>query len=403
MGCSLKFLLSFLLFASNHLAQAKILVYEYGFEGYGNNHGLLVTQIACRDLKTKCETFYSKHLNQEDLLKIANDLSPGDVVNMSFVCQKPQQVPNIHSRHLGQEDLFKIANDLDPEDAINMSPSFQEPFSNVFNSSINELDDGIIDVQELYTRSIKEFEEHRNLLKKVIINNPESIFVAAAGNGISLMGGLSTQGVPLDDYELFPATMDARNLIKVSSLDDTSVNVQKRTDYRLMDYANYSVKSVDVAAPVEFTDEGRPLTGTSFAAPYVSRLSKKIVSQFGFEPSKVKSILLRSAFIENLDRTISLTREYNDNQRDSIIHRIVSEKIKRKRDAMIEEIADVMLVKSGGPLVSQVALKCAENYAQAGGVISISEACLMAHESELEADTKRQTQLEKFWSLRNIP
>jgi hypothetical protein len=346
-------------------AFSKVLVYEYGLEGDGDNHGLLVTQIACRNLDVECETFYSAELSSEDLLIIDRDLSPGDVINMSFAFQRPEQ------------------------------PS-SGPFTRNYRGG-----EASQDPQQVYREALEKFEEDRDLFETVINDNPESLFVAAAGNGFSMMG-MSTQGVPLDIYKVFPAFMDLENLITVSSLDDTSVDVQRRRDYRIMDYANYSINLVDVAAPVELTDSGESLRGTSFAAPYVARISKQIVESYNFSPSLVKSILLKSAFIENLDRTIELSREYVENRRDSIIDRIQNERTRREREEMRAEIADVMLIKSGGALVSSVALTCAENYYQASGVMTVAQACLMAHEIELSADQERLSKLRDFWEIRNI-
>ena len=374
----MRLLFLFLVFASSCCsAWAKILIYEYGSQGSGDNHGFFVTQIACRNLETECETFYSEDLSPEDLSQ--EDLLVVIERNLSFV------------------DVVNV---------VNMSFTFQDPPKEIspgpYNRRVSHNSPNL-DPQTVHEGYLKNFKERRNFFERMIAKNPRSLFVAAAGNGFSLGYKVKTPwGVPIDTYKVFPAFMDAHNLITVSSLDDTSVDVQKRTDYRLMKYANYSVKLVDLAAPVELTNDGKPLSGTSFAAPYVSRVSKQMIDRFGFEPVEVKSIFLRSAFIENLSRTIVLTREYNDNQRESVIHRIVTLREEQERDALREEIADVMLVKSGGALVLQVAFKCAENYAQAKGVMTISEACLMAHESELGADVERQTQLKEFWSLRNI-
>ena len=357
------FLIWAILFSQS--VSAKVLVYEYGQEGDGDNHGELVTQIACRNLDADCETVYSKDLSRDDLIEMQDKLEPGDVVNMSFVFQRPEE--------------------------LNVSPHVR-----MYNRG-----NGKKNLQEKYEEDLYNFNEDLALFNKVISEEKETLFVSASGNGY-LIFGMSTPGVPLDLYYVYPAFLHSSNKVTVAALDTNYVDVDSKTDYRLTEYSNYSINHVDIAAPVEFSDEGSSLEGTSFAAPFVSRVSKKIMKRFDLVPDEVKSILLRSAFIENLEAAYKYTLEYNNEVDSSFIRRIEETSKKKVRDQLRENHADIMLVKSGGALVEDVASKCSEIYAEAKGVMTINQACLMAHESELGADDERQTLLNKFWKLRQI-
>ena len=208
-------------------SQAKLLVYEL-IDDDDAYHGTSVTQIACRNLVYKCETFYSENLSPEDLKAVESEFKDGDVINMSFGFQKPKP---------SRRGYFPRESSYDP-----YVTDEEKPLR--FNAEVAEF-------------------------KRVITENTENLFVAAAGNGYD-MGPMTTLGVPLgDNYLIYPAVITKKNLISVAAIDASVVT--DKTDYRIADYSNYSVDTVDVAAPVEPNDDGEITTGSSFAAPFVSR------------------------------------------------------------------------------------------------------------------------------------
>jgi len=360
---SILFIFSFFLSIS---AQAKILVYEYGLLGDGDNHGVYVTQIACRNLVYTCETFYSEVVSEADLLSAEDDLESGDVVNMSFTFQKPSQ----------------------PRSGPGLGVS----------------DDGVSEVQmwERYYQNLVIFENEKKTFEKVMLDNKEVLFVLASGNGFSYKGW-PTLGVPLgEDYKIYPALIEENNTIRVAAVDASEVSIADRKKYRIEDYSNYSVDNVEIAAPVETNSQGEELTGTSFAAPYVTRLSKRLIEEKSISAEDVKKILLRSAYIENLDKTLEVTREYIEDRKSSILYKIHTSTVRREREELRARISDVMLVKSGGVLVSEIAFACATNYISSQDGKSIDDSCLEAHKSVLSANKERLEKLKGFWRLREL-
>lgn len=352
---------SFLLFVAlfTPSLQAKLLIFEYGSFGDGDYHGLYVEQIACRALIYTCETSYSEYADARDLTELAKDLKEKDIVNMSFVFQKPERPRAHHAR----DDIS----------------------------------------HEQYVRDLKLFESDLLAYNKVFLENRHVLFVVAAGNGYKFPLGWSTFGVPLGKrYEMYPALMNHPNLVKVAALNESEVNLSKKQDYRLAKYSNYSIEHVDLAVAVEPNNQGQSLTGTSFATPYVSRVSKNMTEEFELSAIEIKNILLRSAFIENLDKTIKLSRDYASGVGSSIIRRIQTSKERKEREALRDSISDVMLVKSGGVFFEPLAHECAKIFVNQSNKLTLEESCLEAHSRVLAADDKRKDKLKTFWSLRGI-
>ena len=269
-------------------SQAKLLVYEFLIDDDAY-HGTSVTQIACRNLVYKCETFYSENLNLEDVKAIESELKDGDVINMSFGFQKPKR-------------------------------SVRGYFYNA------PLDEDNPDVT--YEEKLLRFNTEVVAFERVITENIENLFVAAAGNGYD-MGPMKTLGVPLgNNYLIYPAVITKKNLISVAAINASVVT--DKTDYRIADYSNYSVDTVDLAAPVEPNDDGEITKGNSFSAPVVSRISKKIIEEHNMRAVDVKSLVLKSVFIENLDRSIELTNDYINNTEFSVIYRIQNSSNRKK-------------------------------------------------------------------------
>ena len=103
------------------------------------------------------------------------------------------------------------------------------------------------------------------LLKEVIEDNPETIFVCAAGNGRK----------NLDATPIFPASYDLPNIISVAS-----VNCDNGFSY----FSNYGVESVDIAGVGRDVSSTLPnnkygsLTGTSISAASITRGLSEIMN-----------------------------------------------------------------------------------------------------------------------------
>ena len=123
-------------------------------------------------------------------------------------------------------------------------------------------------------------------LDNVIRNNPDMLFVVAAGNGANFIG------YSLDERDVYPAKFNYDNVITVSNI------LFDGSRYASANYGSY----VDIFAPGTLILSTVPennygyLTGTSMAAPFVTASSALIYSAFPNIPlSMIKSIIIKSA------------------------------------------------------------------------------------------------------------
>lgn len=277
---------------------------------------------------------------------------------------------------------------------VNMSFGFQRPSSSMSaHSAINNPGSNELSYQE----QLSNYYDRLEGLEQLFRQNPNVMFSVAAGNGYSI-GGLVTDGVPLvRRYAIYPAFMLYENVLKVTSIDSTEVEESELNTYKIDTYANYSVDLVDLAAPVETLDDG--IKGTSFAAPFVSRLAEKAFNK-NLSLNQVKEMLYKSSYVQGLKSAIKLTQEYLSDGENSTIYKIENERKKQTREQMIAEIHPVLLVKSGGPLVETVFEQCLDNYETLG--LTVEDACLQAHVEILNASQSRVEDLKSFWALRNL-
>ena len=100
-------------------------------------------------------------------------------------------------------------------------------------------------------------------LSKAIEDHPDMLFVVSAGNA----------GDNLDNSPHYPAAYDHPNMLVVAAVNENN---------NLSDFSNYSKAKVDLAAPGEDIDSLEPgnirgkKSGTSMAAPYVTRVAAKV-------------------------------------------------------------------------------------------------------------------------------
>ena len=317
-------------------------------------HGNMVSGIACEPEVQNCSVKITD-FETDSLSDFLQSLNPGDVVNISFAYQRMNDSPITRNHY----------------EAMKAQGRRVEDYTEIF-------------------------DERGIIFRQMIENNSEVLFVAAAGNGMPL-SALSSNGVPLGPrYKIYPAIFEYDNLIKVTSINAKSFNLYDRIEYHIPSYANYSTDYVDVAAPVEVDREG-----TSFAAPYVSRLTKQIDKEISRKD--LKEIYQKSCFIQDLNYTMELFSAYKKDPRGSIIGRIQNMHLNfMKRQELIESIRPVMLVKCGGVIASDVAKKCAKTYTEAGGAMSITQSCLYAQVEEFSLLKEEEEVLRAFWELQEL-
>ncbi len=323
------------------------------------NHAEEVSEIACRNLVEVCSLVFIEDFNQSEIDTFIVLLNKSLVANLSLAFQKPERKSTRRDSSTDESKSFETLLD--------------------------------------------EFKQRDEVVQTLLRNNPQTLFVTVAGNGYDLGVGW-TKGIPLSQqFQIYPALNQAPNLIKVSSLNSDKINLEKLEDYSLADYANYSILHVDVAAPVELGKNGQELRGTSFAAPYVSRLAYEMRNQFPqLTAQELKEILIKSSYVIQIDRALEVTQDWLDQGDDSLIVRLEKVRKKKERERLIAEIGPIMMVKSGGPVVPEVAKLCAELYSDSLGEMTLSQSCLKAQELILAADATRQSKIEKLWKLRNI-
>ena len=321
-------------------------------------HSEMVSEVACDQRAQSCDVQITD-FNSEFLKELNGSLSSGDVVNMSFGYQRIDDSPISRNYYEALKAQGLTVGDY-----------------------------------------IDQYNEREKLFKKLFEDNPEVLFVAAAGNGMPL-AFLGSSGVPLGPrYKIYPQVFEYENLINVTAINSDSFNLTDRVEYHIPDYANYSTDFVDVAAPIE-TDRD----GTSFAAPYVTRLTDEIKEEISDQllPQELKEIYNKSCYIQDLDYTLELIKDYKANPRTSIIGTVQNmHKTFMERTEIIKSIRPVMLVKCGGVLVSEVAKTCAKIYSEAQGAMSITDSCLYAQATHFSFIVEEEEKLKAYWSIQGL-
>jgi len=349
---------TFLLFGAVYKASADIIILETT-DTKQPEHSETVSSVACKEDLQTCDVSITD-FNTNFLNEFIDSLSSGDVVNMSFGYQRADE-----------------------------SISLQNHFHSM-------------QAQGLFTSDYSEvYDEREELFLELLEENPDVLFVVAAGNGSPLSSSLGANGIPVGPlFRIYPTIFENENLIKVTSANVESFNLNDRIEYEIPDYANYSTDYIDVAAPVEVHQEG-----TSFAAPYVTRLAGEINAELQgrVTASDLKKIFQKSCYIQDLDKSLELITDYKLKPRTSIIGKIQNLFFAyEERKALVESIRPVMLVKCGGVISSEVAKACAKSYVSAGGGLSLTEACSRAQSREFKLTESETLKLKEFWTLQGI-
>ncbi len=367
---------AFLSFLSGEVGYSKILILEdiMLFDNYSKTHGETVTEIACRGQEpTECSTVYSEDLlfggsgiNSKALTqKIYGMLQNHRVVNLSFAFQLTERVPDhimlaleSSDNYLGLQMMNRINNE-----------------SNMFF-------------------------QRRDGFKQLFQDHQDVLFVVAAGNGFrgNPWTEVGTPGVSLSKkFKIFPAFIKASNKLNVASVDDQG---------RIADYSNFGLETVDLAAPLQLSNEKYHESdyGTSFSAPFVSRISNQILNQFPeLSIAELVEILMKSCVVRNLDRTVEASLDLIENKENSIVFKALYGKRipeRRRAEQLVRDQYDILLVRSGGVLSEQLAMSCAEKYILQKS--SIQRACIEVQEENLNLSQQEKSQLLQLWDLRGI-
>jgi hypothetical protein len=134
-------------------------------------------------------------------------------------------------------------------------------------------------------------------LSEMIEQNPDSLFVVAAGNEES----------NLDEYKnrQYPASFNFPNLLKVGALNASQFSQLNPETAQMVSFSNYGLKSVDVLAPgvkLSAASLGGGLIeydGTSGSSPIAVNLAARLWMAY----PQLKAVQVRSLLIESAQKT----------------------------------------------------------------------------------------------------
>ena len=135
------------------------------------------------------------------------------------------------------------------------------------------------------------------VLKQMVKENPETLFVVASGNSIP--------GVDIDIFanRQYPAIISGKNIITVGSINSDTIEADLLDEYLMADFSNFGEKSVDILAPGQGVyaaslggGEIRH-SGTSMASPYMANEAIRLWQKYpDFSASEIKEIFMESAY-----------------------------------------------------------------------------------------------------------
>ncbi len=143
-------------------------------------------------------------------------------------------------------------------------------------------------------------DESSSALEMLIRGSPKTLFVVAAGNS----------GQELIRFKTceYPPCLTYPNMLTVGALNIAAANVSSMESARPAEFSNFSTEFVDIFAAGEdvmgagLGGSQLPLPGTSMASPIaLNSLLRMSEIAPDFEPMLLKEILLKSAYIQNIE------------------------------------------------------------------------------------------------------
>lgn len=147
----------------------------------------------------------------------------------------------------------------------------------------------------------------KNAITQTIQDNPETLFIAASGNG--RFGGFTYDAVNLNSSAHYPASIRLQNLFSVGAINSSEIKVEKLPEYRMTYFSNYSIRNVDILAPGVGVKSGRvgggygPASGTSFSSPYIMNQVMKL-SNIAPHLSyiQIKELMMKTVYIPSVEK-----------------------------------------------------------------------------------------------------
>lgn len=144
-------------------------------------------------------------------------------------------------------------------------------------------------------RNVMGLRDAKYVLRDMVKENPETLFVVAAGNSIP--------GVDIDEFNnhQYPANIESDNVITVGSINSDRILHKLLDEYALADFSNFGKRHVDILAPGEKVSAaslgGGEIvhSGTSMATPYmVNEVIRLWKAYPEFSASEIKEIFMSS-------------------------------------------------------------------------------------------------------------
>jgi len=140
-----------------------------------------------------------------------------------------------------------------------------------------------------------------SVLKKIIYDNPQTLFFVAAGNH---PGGDLESG----EFDVFPVEFAFENILAIGSLNTSEIVEKELPNYEVDADSCIGVHSVDIFAPgrdvIGALNGGGFLgmTGTSMASPYALNSALKIYEKNpNLNVLEIKEIIIKTAYIKDPD------------------------------------------------------------------------------------------------------
>lgn len=165
--------------------------------------------------------------------------------------------------------------------------------------------------QNIVARAMLEYAKFKRAYTRLIHDNPETLFVAAAGNG-SMLSGQSGYDIDEDEYGVLPASVEAKNLLVVGAINRDSMSDENDfsvlTDARLASFSNFGRRRVHVLAPGQNVSAAAlgggqiRQSGTSMATPIAANQAViPLMRAFSdLKPEVIVRLVVLSALIPDL-------------------------------------------------------------------------------------------------------